>query len=144
MKVDVDTGTSIHAHKAWFFFDDEFVALGAGISSSGGAEVNTTLNQALQSGDVVVDGHIVLPGRQAMPAVSWVLHDGVGYVFPKKTAAVISIGPRSGSWADINSLEPKTQVTKNIFALWVNHGMRPQDASYQYIVVPSCDAASLV
>ena len=143
MRVDVETGTSIHARKAWFFFDDEFVALGAGISSIGGAAVSTTLNQSLQNGDVIVDGHAVAPGRQAMRDIAWVLHDTVGYVFPQRATVVVNTGPRSGSWSDISTLQAKTRVTKNVFSLWLDHGVRPSNASYQYIVVPGADVALL-
>ncbi len=143
MKVDVDKQTSIHAHKAWFFFDDEFVALGAGISSTGATAVSTTLNQSLQEGGVIVDGHSVAAGRQPIRDVSWVLHDGIGYVFPEKATAVVSTGPRSGSWSDINSLQARTPVSKSVFALWLDHGVRPSGASYQYIVVPDIDGNRL-
>jgi chondroitin AC lyase len=143
MKVDVDTPASIHAHKAWFFFDDEMVALGAGISSTSSAAVNTTLNQCLRHGDVLADGQTVPPGRRTLQHLSWVLHDGVGYVFPQKPTASISTGMRNGSWAEINSLQSKVPVTKNVFALWLTHGIRPHAASYQYVVVPDTDTIRL-
>jgi chondroitin AC lyase len=143
MKVDAETGTSIHAHKAWFFFDDEFVALGAGISSTGAATVSTTINQSLQKGDVVVDGHAILPGQHAIRDASLVLHDGVGYVLPGKAAINVSTGARSGSWSDISSLQAKVAVTKTVFALWLSHGVHPANATYQYIVVPGTDAERL-
>jgi chondroitin AC lyase len=143
MKVDAESGTSIHAHKAWFFFDDEIVALGAGIWSTGRKTVSTTLNQSLQRGNVVVDGHEVADGQQAMRDISWVLHDGVGYVFPQKSAAFIMTGPRSGSWGEINSRQAMTPITKNVFAVWLDHGVRPDNATYQYIVVPGTDAKDL-
>jgi chondroitin AC lyase len=67
----------------------------------------------------------------------------VGYVFPQTDAALVSLGPRSGSWAEINSLKARTPVTKNVFALWLDHGMRPKNASYQYIVIPGSDRKRL-
>lgn len=143
MKIDVENGTSIHAYKAWFFFDDEFVALGAGISSKSKTAVSTTLNQTLRRGDFIADGRPIASGRQMLRDVSWVLHDEVGYVFPKKTTALASSGARSGSWADINSLQANTPVTKDVFALWLDHGVHPQGATYQYIVVPGTDASHL-
>jgi chondroitin AC lyase len=143
MQVDVEGQTSLHARKAWFFFDDEFVALGAGISSRSGAPVTTTLNQSLLRGDVIVDGHAVPSGSEAGTDVSWVLHDGVGYVFPQRATASVRTGPRTGSWAEINALQAKTPVTKDVFALWLDHRARPQGASYQYIVVPATSATRL-
>ena len=49
--------------KAWFFFDREMVALGAGISSTRDEPVGTTLNQTLLHGPVLIDGHEVEPGE---------------------------------------------------------------------------------
>jgi len=143
MKLDIESGTSIHATKAWFFFDDEFVALGAGISSKARTAVNTTVNQSLLRGNVVVDGSNVPAEKQRLSDVSWVLHDGVGYIFPDKSSIVLSAGPRSGSWSTINALEAKNPVTKDLFAIWLDHGVTPADGSYQYIVVPGTDAKTL-
>ena len=43
----------VQAKKSWFFFDKEEVALGAAINSTSTTyEVDTTLNQCLQSGNV--------------------------------------------------------------------------------------------
>ncbi|MCA1759457.1 MAG: chondroitin lyase, partial [Bacteroidales bacterium] len=42
------------ARKAWFFFDDEYVCLGAGISCRQQLPVVTTLNQCLLRGDVTL------------------------------------------------------------------------------------------
>ena len=43
----------LQGHKAWFYFDDEYVCLGAGIrNTEGKAEVFTTLNQCNRDGKV--------------------------------------------------------------------------------------------
>jgi chondroitin AC lyase len=144
MKLDIDSGISIHATKAWFFFDRELVALGAGISSSAHASVTTTLAQSLLRGDVVVDGSTVPPDRRAMGDTSWVLHDGIGYVLPGKSPVVLRTGPRSGSWSRINALGERAPMTKDVFALWLDHGVAPADATYEYIVVPGTDAEQLL
>ena len=143
MQLDIQRETSIHAHKAWFFFDDEFVALGTDIGSTSGQAVSTTINQSLLKGSVVVDGAVMAPGQHNLAGVSWVLHDGIGYVFPSRTNAALRTGPRSASWSTINVMMPATPVTRDVFALWLDHGVRPQHASYQYIVVPDTDAARL-
>jgi chondroitin AC lyase len=144
MQLDLEDGrTSLHAHKAWFFFDDEEVALGAGITSAGAAPVNTTLNQSLLNGDVMADNAPVAQGRRAYNGISWVLHDGIGYVFPNKSNVVVKSGPETGSWSSINIVQSKEPVTKNVFSLWLSHGVRPSNASYEYIVVPDTDAARL-
>jgi len=75
--------------------------------------------------------------------VSWVLHDGIGYVFPSKTNLVLKNKPQNGSWSSISTLQSKQPVTENVFTLWLDHGVRPENANYEYIVVPGTDAAHL-
>lgn len=143
MKLDIASGTSIHASKAWFFFDEELVALGAGISSKARTSVSTTIAQSLLRGNVVVDGSTVPADRQAIGDASWVLHDGVGYVFPGKSAIVLRTGPRSGSWSRVSSIGERTPITKDVFALWLDHGVAPANGTYEYIIVPGIDSERL-
>jgi chondroitin AC lyase len=143
MQLDIQNAPSIHAHKAWFFFDDEIVALGAGISSSDNVAVNTTLNQSLLKGAVIADDKAISPGQHSLNATSWALHDGIGYVFPGKATVAIGSGPRTGSWSAINALESRAPVTKEVFTISVSHGVRPVNGNYQYIVVPGADAKRL-
>ncbi|MFM8495350.1 MAG: polysaccharide lyase family 8 super-sandwich domain-containing protein, partial [Planctomycetia bacterium] len=79
---------NVKARKSWLFFDDVQVALGAGIDAAAAtAPVITTLNQTFQKGSVswgTTSGSTgtLTSGTQAWSDVSWVVHDGVGYVFP--------------------------------------------------------------
>ena len=83
-----------HGQKAWFFFDREIVALGAGITSTRNEPIGTTLNQTLLHGPVLIDGHEVQPGESKVAQTSWVLHDEVGYTFLGPADASIKFGPR--------------------------------------------------
>lgn len=143
MKLDLEAEAPIHAYKSWFFFDDEYVALGAGITSPSSRPVSTTLNQTLLQGTVIVDGKPASAGRQNMNNVSWILHDDIGYVFPTKTPVILQTGRREGQWSSINLLESKDSVTQDVFALWVDHGLAPNNQQYAYIVVPGTDAQEI-
>jgi chondroitin AC lyase len=129
--------------KAWFFFDREMVALGAGISSSRDEPVGTTLNQTLLHGPVLMDGHEVQPGEAKVAQTSWVLHDEVGYTFLGSTDASIKFGPQTGSWKSISSSNSGAPVTESVFALWIDHGIHPRDAEYAYAVLPGINAQQL-
>ena len=154
----------IKARKSWFFFDDEYVCLGAGIESgASGLSVVTTLDQTLLRGDVIVaDSQKVTTlavGEHELSNVSWVLHNNVGYRFPGPTSIQLSNKQDSGTWYDINKQwkSPKGMIKKDVFKLWIDHGARPQgrrgglrnesmiakDVKYQYIVIPSADAKSM-
>jgi chondroitin AC lyase len=131
------------ARKAWFFFDHEYVCLGAGITGSSEYPVATTLNQCLLKGDVtVLQGNrisILKPGERELNRVQWVFSDGVAYVFPEPVTVHVSNQEATGSWWKINhqSDSPKTEVAEVIFKLWLDHGVGPDSATYQYMVIPS-------
>lgn len=56
----------LKAHKAWFFFDQEFVCLGSGIhEKEGKAPVYTTINQCNASGEVLFSKREKLPPWKA-------------------------------------------------------------------------------
>lgn len=124
------------AKKAWFCFDNEVVALGAGISSTETKTVNTTLNQCFLKGNVVVDGSI-LSGNNTFSFTSpkWVLHDSIGYVFPQASNVKLSNISQYGSWSSIG-IGSTTPLVSNVFTLWVDHGISPTNATYQYIILP--------
>lgn len=124
------------AHKGYFFFDDEFVALGSGISSTTSSEIHTTLNQSEADG-VKVDGQVV--GKETIEKkyedVKTIYNDKVGYVFVDETDVTIS----NRSQKDMPSLWAQQQkdAASDVFTAYINHGVKPQDASYAYIVVPN-------
>jgi len=140
MKLDLDL---VHAHKAWFFVGDSVVALGVGISSTSDQPVDTTLNQTLLNGPVVVDGKTVEAGEHELNGVSWVLHNGIGYLFPTKSDVVMHNTTQTGSWQSISSSVAPGDVSEKVFSLWVNHGVKPTTGSYAYVVVPGADTKKL-
>ncbi|MBC8006349.1 MAG: chondroitin lyase [Verrucomicrobia bacterium] len=131
------------AKKSWFFFDDEYVCLGAGIKSPSKLSVATTINQCLLRGEVVLmNGNqksIIEKGERQLDQVKWIFHDGIGYIFPESQKVNLSNHTETGSWFKINrqSDSPKEEVTKDVFKLWFDHGAQPSNGSYQYIVIPS-------
>lgn len=75
------------AKKSWFFFDDEIICLGAGVNSTAGVPVCTTINQCLLSKKEVILSQskkhsVVKEGDFVYDSPEWVLHNGIGYVFP--------------------------------------------------------------
>ncbi len=134
------------ARKAWFFFDDEYVCLGTGISCTNKElSVVTTLNQCLLRGDVTLssDGNksLVEKTEKEYENVDWVYHDKVAYVFPEPTAIHLKNNAAKGSWYRINRQtdSPKDEIERDVFELWLDHGKRPSEGTYQYIVVPATD-----
>jgi chondroitin AC lyase len=77
--------------------------------------------------------------------VSWVLHDGVAYLFPSSANAHIINQTVKGNWRQINHQDWATEepVQKDVFSLWVDHGTKPQNGKYEYIVVPGMEASAI-
>ncbi|MEN8117305.1 MAG: polysaccharide lyase family 8 super-sandwich domain-containing protein [Bacteroidota bacterium] len=138
------------ARKAWFFFDEEYVCLGAGISCKDrDLPVVTTLNQCLLRDDVTISTgnqkSVITKGENMFENVDWVYQDGIGYVFPEPTTVNIKNNEATGSWWDINKQtdSPKEEVKLDVFKLWLDHGERTSDESYKYIVVPATSIEKL-
>jgi len=134
---------NLTAHKAWFFFDQEFVALGAGISNTTDISVITTVNQSLLRGQLTRDS---IPGAP----FRWLHHDGIGYIFPvppkpapttnsvKENPARLTLSTevQSGNWTDL-APQPDRVVTVKVFNLYLDHGPHPTSATYSYFVLPN-------
>ncbi len=133
----------LKSRKSWFFFDSEYVCLGAGITSSSDYPVATTVNQCLLHGEVVAKSgneRTTMPkGEHKLSKVSWVLHDGIAYLFPNPTDISMNNKSYTGSWRDLvqTTRNNRSDVeTKDLFSLWIDHGKQPTNASYAYIVAP--------
>lgn len=130
---------SVQAKKAWFFFDREVVCLGTGIKSSTKENITTTINQTWLRGDVASSNGAQANGKGEI----WAIHDSIGYIFPQGGDLEISSKAQTGNWYRINHFQSKNELKHNVFKIWLNHGKNPQNASYQYLVVPGVDAAAL-
>lgn len=153
----------IEAKKSWFFFDNEYVCLGADILGrrrlAGGGlggqareeapSVVTTINQSLMRGEVTVScggtSRNLANGNRELDGVEWVYHDGVGYAFPDPATICLSNQVREGRWSDITDEKNVSHevVSEEVFTLWLDHGQRPENASYQYVVVPDVAIGTL-
>ena len=127
---------STTAKKTWFYFDKEIVALGAGINCTLSKTVNTTLNQCFLKGNVVVDNVTLTAGNEYnLTSPKWVLQDSIGYIFPQSSYVKLSNKSVTGRWSDVGQ-GSTTPITANVFNLWIDHGTKPTNATYQYIILP--------
>jgi len=133
----------LSARKAWFFFDAEYVCLGARIACDSDHPVVTTVNQCHLRGDVTVAGKKAEAGEHDVATPAWVYHDQVAYVFPQSGKACLRNDVQSGDWKWINRESPSRQVEFEVFRLWLDHGTRPQDATYAYVVAPGMPASAV-
>jgi chondroitin AC lyase len=138
----------IKAKKSWFFFDDEIVCLGAGITDTSNREVRTTINQTWikEPSSYNVAGNTneitqsISSSVYANTSLNYIRNGKIGYYFPNQGNVKYKTESQSGTWESINTLEgSSTLQTGNVFSLWVDHGSNPKNAAYSYIVVPGID-----
>ena len=129
----------LEARKAWFCFDEGILCLGAGITCPAENPVYTSINQCFLRGPVKVSGSgQELPKGNRDAKIDWAWHDSVGYIFPGGAAVHLANDSQTGAWSDIG-VGSSAPISRDVFSLWLDHGQRAKDASYQYMVVPAAD-----
>ncbi|WP_052427447.1 polysaccharide lyase family 8 super-sandwich domain-containing protein [Neobacillus niacini] len=141
--------SSLIAKKSWFMFDNEIVALGAGISSNEERNVETIVeNRKIRndgSNELVINGEKMdfSSGVQNHSVdAKWAFLEGnvsgadIGYFFPEGKSLNIKKEERSGAWKDINYGGPAEQIKRFYTTIWFDHGIRPNDDTYSYVLLP--------
>ena len=130
----------LQAKKSWFLFDDKIVCLGNDISANTNDFVTTAINQSFLKGNVIVSENDNIQtnlrnGKAIQP--DWILHDSIGYLFPKGGNINFSTNILEGSWNKVAKRYRPVLLTEHIFKLWFNHGSQPKNKSYNYMLVPN-------
>ncbi|GAA5007479.1 polysaccharide lyase 8 family protein [Actinopolymorpha pittospori] len=144
-------GCSLVSQKSWFCFDDEVVALGAGITAHDGRRVETVVeNRRLRTSaaeTVLVDGRpaVARPGDlETATNAGWVHLAGTGgYVFPGGADLTLTRDRRTGRWSDLTrhpSWTDDTALVRDFLTIWLDHGVDPDRAGYAYVLLPTADA----
>ncbi|MCL2088831.1 MAG: discoidin domain-containing protein [Oscillospiraceae bacterium] len=138
------------ARKGYFIFDNEIVALGAGISSTSGItdEIHTTINQSRANSVTAAGTNVPLGTTGGLYSGRWLHNDKIGYVFPKDTEFYVSNRDHRTVSGDTGSQEIQSlwsanerNGAANVFSAWIDHGKNPDNDSYEYIVLPGKNAA---
>lgn len=150
---DKDYEMDLQAKKSWFTFDDEVVALGAGISSTKDRNIETIVeNRRLSdAGNEVftVDGNTEISNigdSNFKEQASWAHIKGnkentdIGYYFPEKSNVNILREHRTGNWKDINGAQADKVEENNYLTMWMDHGVNPHSDTYSYVLLPNKSA----
>ncbi len=125
----------LSAKKSWFMFDDKIVCLGTGIQSDEGLPVTTSVNQSYLNGNVET--------KKEGDNFKWILHDNIGYFFPHPSKMNLETDEVKGRWSDVTKLLSEDLISSNIFSLYFEHGVNPENDSYQYILLPNSSKKEL-
>ena len=128
---NTDFRSDLKAKKSYFFFDDEYVMLGAGITSTRDNGVITTVENHKLTGKA--DGLFLNGADEAVSATKDTVAENVAYanipsfggmVFPEKQTLTVHTVTRVAKFAEI----------------FFDHGKNPKDDTYSYILLPLADA----
>ncbi len=143
--------STLVAKKSWFMFDNEVVCLGAGITCSGATNVQTTVeNRKLSTSNTnnfVLDGATMpttLGWQTNRSGATWCALGGAGgYYFPGGATLRAQRAARTGAWSQINDGGSTTPYTRNYLTLWFDHGIKPANSTYAYVVLPNFTASQV-
>jgi chondroitin AC lyase len=130
----------VAARKAWFFYRDTIVCLGADIRGDSPAGLATTVNQAHLRGAVTAHTgagkKLVAHGNQTFDGEVVIEHDGWRYTIASGSQVRLETGPVSGHWNKVYQSPgtPSDKVNGSLFSLWIDHGVRAEGSGYAYTV----------
>ncbi|MDP9933975.1 hyaluronate lyase [Paenarthrobacter nicotinovorans] len=148
-RLKAEQPSSLRCRKSWFFFGEQVLCLGDGISAAAGRTVETVLENrrstSVASAGVTVDGRAVAAVEgttEAVPAARWAHLEGVaGYVFPTPTDVHALRQNRTGKLADISPNRSSPAASNTFSTLWLDHTESGSD-SYAYLVLPGASASA--
>lgn len=144
-----DLGMDLEAKKSYFMFDNEIVALGAGITSTKDSGVESIFeNRIIDSKEdkIYVNGEEktkdILEKEVKLEAESVYLQGSsenrsIGYYFPKTSEVNLKKETRTGSWKEINNGKSDAKKSNTFFTLWKDHNVNPKNDAYEYVIMPN-------
>lgn len=152
-------GRTLEGKKSWFMFDDEIVALGAGITSTDGIGTETIVeNRKLNAAG---DNALTVNGAATSSALGWaetasgvntvhlsgsVAGSDIGYYFPGGATVNGLREQRTGNWKQLNSSSEwanTTAINRNYLSLALDQGTNPSNAGYSYVLLPNKTSAQV-
>ncbi len=135
---DVNSGATTGGRLGYFFFGEEYVALGTDLHSNHNMPIHSTINQ-VKSENPSVNG-VAVPAETYDVAyeADWVYNDQIAYIFPQTTT--VKVGNQDQKGLYINTWNQDLSEA-DVFSLWIDHGVKPTNGEYAYIALPSVTEA---
>ena len=130
------------AKKSWLMIDGAVLALGSNITSTDG-EIHTTIdNRILKKGKIYIDGKelnknstIKDPKNISINFNENYPNENIGYKIINSPELNINFTENKGSWKNIGGTLD-TEIVKQYFSVYLNHGKDPKDETYAYVILP--------
>ena len=133
----------IKARKSWIFMDDYVLCLGAGIQADSNLVVTTSIEQCHKKGDLSVwqDGvwSKISGSRKVTSGEQRSFHNNTGYIVwgAGSTSCVSGVAQCSGRWHDVMQMYSPQSVTGEVTSIYLEHGVSPENKTYQYLLLPA-------
>ncbi|UVJ39484.1 polysaccharide lyase 8 family protein [Arthrobacter sp. CJ23] len=149
LRLTAQPPSSLTCRKSWFFFGDEILCLGDGISTAPGRTAETILENrratSAAAATITIDGKAVAAvdgSTDIVQGAGWAHLDGVaGYVFPTPAVLNAQRQTRSGKLSDISPNKTSAVMSNTFSTLWLDHTKSATD-TYSYIVLPNATVDS--
>jgi len=162
MAADDTSGTmhTLKAKKSWFMLDDEIVCLGSDINSETQNDSIETIVENRKIKDTA-DNKFIVNGiskpqytgyNENIANASWAHLEGnptnlenkqksdIGYYFPNPININAKRESRTDSWKSVNTTESSSLITRNYLSMAIDHGIMPQNKTYEYVILPDKSA----
>ena len=130
------------AKKSWLMIDGAVLALGSNITSTDG-EIHTTIdNRILKKGKIYIDGKELNKNSTIKDPKNLTINfnenypnENIGYKIINSPELNINFIENKGSWKNIGGTLD-TEIVKQYFSVYLNHGKDPKDETYAYVILP--------
>lgn len=130
------------AKKSWLMIDGAILALGSNITSTDG-EIHTTIdNRILKKGKIYIDGKELNKNSTIKDPKNLTINfnenypdENIGYKIINSPELNINFTENKGSWKNIGGTLD-TEIVKQYFSVYLNHGKDPKDETYAYVILP--------
>ena len=123
-----DFDSDLVAKKSYFFFDNEYVMLGADINSTKDKGVITTVENQKMAGTIKL---YLNDDEKSITAASDTKISDLKYLYISKYGSIV-FPEKQDLTVNINVTETKSRFVEIFF----DHGVNPKDDTYSYIILP--------
>lgn len=144
--MNVDRGDGLMAQKSWIMTSEVVLCMGSAISTTDHGAL-TTIDQRFKRGEIThfhngewssVDGVKTVEGDARF------YHDNLGYiVLGAEASTTFGWASQSGEWNKVMGFYKPNFQTADVVTLQINHGQKPHDATYSYLLLPSKSQAEV-
>lgn len=123
---------SVFARKIWAFCPEGILCLGSGIASCRDSRIMTTVEQVTRAGEIEHFNGIIS-------------HNGTSYLpIGDSVFNYAGVVEGHGSWKVAAPYYADDEISGELFEVYIDHGVRPDNGKYSYFIAPgmSADKAS--